>query len=265
MYTKGLIGTVALISVVTAAPFEELVTRSCAAQFKNTVFNSGVNNEPDFSGRFRTLQASGVSGWIGFTLDNAGPGDANLDTNQIKMVLTADQVQPGVSLVTSANPPQYLQLLNEPDADFYGQPIIAPEDAPGVLAPILQTQTTTTFLSSAPAFPGSDWLPRFFTACNCDDRFPIVLAHVYNPDPQAAIQTIQGVQGQFPNKKIWITEISPASNKDQGCNLDQQGVIDWMNTVIGWVSQQEQIERVFWNSGEYVNFYISGIDLGNRL
>ena len=169
------------------------------------------------------------------------------------MVITADNVQDGVNLVTGASPPAYLQLLNEPDGGFYGQPILQPQDAVNALQPLLTATTSTTFLSPAPAYPDSDWLPQFFSACNCDDKFPIVLAHIYNVDPNGAIASIQNVMNQFPSKKIWITEISPASSADQNCTLDSQGVIDWMNQVIGWASLQDQVDRVFWNSGEYVS------------
>ena len=169
------------------------------------------------------------------------------------MVVTADNVQDGVALVTGASPPTYLQLLNEPDGGFYGQPVLSPQDAVTALQPLLTAQHSgTTFLSPAPAYPTSSWLPDFFTACSCDDQFPIVLAHVYNTDPQGAISDIQAVMAQFPTKTIWITEISPASDPSQNCTLQPQDMIDWMNTVLGWASQQSQIERVFWNSGEYV-------------
>lgn len=191
---------------------------------------------------------------VGFTLNDAGGGDANLIANQLRMVLTANEVQAGVDLVTGPNPPQYLQLLNEPDGGFYGQPILSPQEAASALQPFLSASTSTQYLSPAPAYPESSWLPDFFAACNnCADRFPVILAHIYNADPNGAIAAIQTVMDQFPGKTIWITEISPASNADQGCTLDQQGVIDWMNTVLGWASQQSVIERVFWNSGEYVS------------
>lgn len=36
---------------------------SCSGAFKNVVFNSGVNDQPDIVGRFQTLQSYGVSMW----------------------------------------------------------------------------------------------------------------------------------------------------------------------------------------------------------
>lgn len=248
---NALVSAVALGGLAAAAPS----ARSCSPAFKNIVFNSGVNDQPDIAGRFATLQSHGVSTWIGFTLGNASPADANLDANQVKMVVSGADVQAGVDLVTGASPPEYLQLLNEPDGGFYGLPVYSPEDAASLLRPFLDAQTSTKFLSPAPAYPQSDWLPRFFAACGgCEDRFPVILAHVYSVDPQGAIGSIQAVMNQFPGKTIWITELSPASDPAQNCGLDPQGVIDWMNTVVGWASQQPAIERVYWNSGEYVSF-----------
>ncbi|KAI1733798.1 glycosyl hydrolase catalytic core-domain-containing protein [Xylaria scruposa] len=257
MHTPRLLSiAVAAASTTLASPAlkSTVETRSCSANFKNNVFNAAFNSEPDPNGRFRTLQSYGISSWIGFTANDAS-GDANLIAHQMRIVLTADNVQTGLDLVTGPNPPTYLQLLNEPDAGFYGQPVLSPQQAVAAIQPLLTASTSTQYLSPAPAFPETSWLPDFFAACNCADRFPIILAHIYRADPNDAIKAIQTVMGQFPGKTIWITEISPASSPDQGCTLDQAGVINWMNTVIGWASQQPVIERVFWNSGEYGQIY----------
>lgn len=188
---------------------------------------------------------------VGFTLDDPSPPDPTLTSNQIRMVLTEAQVQDGLSLVTSANAPDYLQLLNEPDAGFYNQPILSPQEAAATLQPFFNIATSTTYLSPAPAYPSTTWLADFFSACNgCTSMIPIVTAHIYSPDPNNAISLIQNVMSQFPDKTIWITELSPASDASQGCTLDDAGVINWMSTVVGFASQQPQIERVFWNAGE---------------
>ena len=249
MLSKPLLSVAALVGLAAAAPS----TRSCNSSFKNIVFNSGVNDQPDIAGRFMTLQSYGVATWIGFTLDNASPSNANLDAGQIKMVLSGDNVQAGVDLITGPNAPEYLQILNEPDGGFYNLPVYSPEEAASLVRPLLDAQTTTKFLSPAPAYPNTDWLPRFFAACGCEDRFPVILAHVYSVNPQGAIGAMEAVMNQFPGKTVWVTELSPASDPAQNCGLDGQGVIDWMNAVVGWASQQPAIERMYWNSGEYVS------------
>lgn len=167
------------------------------------------------------------------------------------MVVSGADIQAGVDLVTGPNPPEYLGILNEPDGGFYDLPVYSPEEAAGLVQPFLDAQTSTTYLSPAPAYPDSDWLPRFFEACQCADRFPVVLAHVYSVDAQGAIGLIQGVMDQFPGKTIWVTEISPASDPAQNCGLDNQGVAAWMSEIIGWAAQQPVVERIFWNCGEW--------------
>lgn len=176
-----------------------------------------------------------------------------LNDKQLKMVVSGENIQAGLDLVSGPNAPQYLALLNEPDGGFYNLPIYSPQEAVDLIRPFLDIQTTTQYLSPAPAYPDSDWLTQFFNICQCQDSFPVILAHVYDPSPEGAIATIQHVMNQFPGKPIWITEISPASSGDQGCTLDEGGMIDWMNQVIGWASQQAAIERIFWNCGEYVS------------
>ncbi|KAI0859827.1 glycosyl hydrolase catalytic core-domain-containing protein [Xylaria cubensis] len=257
MHTTRLLLAAAAASTTLASPASKspVEARSCGPNFKNNVFNTPFYSENDPNGRFRTLQSYGISSWIGFTTDDAAGGDANTIAHQTRIVLTASQVQAGLNLVTGPNPPAYLQLLNEPDADFYGQPVLSPQQASDTIQPFLSASTSTQFLPPAPAFPETSWLPDFFAACNCLDRFPIILAHIYKPDPNDAIKAIQTVMGQFPGKTIWITELAPASSPDQGCTLDQAGVINWMNTVVGWASQQSVIERVFWNCGEWGPIY----------
>ncbi|KAI0971989.1 glycosyl hydrolase catalytic core-domain-containing protein [Xylaria arbuscula] len=279
-----LTGFLAIAAAASSAAFagpmsgSRVKTRSCSASFKNTVFNSGVNSEPDINGRFDTfplpkkkqkerdiyiymcvyIQITHKSHTVGFTLNNATGGDANLIANQIRMVVTADDIQAGVDLVTGPNPPAYLQLLNEPDGGFYRQAVLTPQEAVAALQPFLTASTSTQYLSPAPAYPESNWLPEFFAACGdaCGtDRVPIILAYVYNPDASGAIAAIQAVMGQFPGRTIWITELSPASSADQGCALDAAGVVDWMDVVVGWAAQQEVIERVFWNPGDYGTLY----------
>lgn len=202
---------------------------------------------------------------VGFTLGNAQPESPVLNDNQLKMVVSGADIQAGLDLVTGPNPPQYLQLLNEPDGGFYDLPVYSPQEAYDLIKPFLEVETTTTFLSPAPAYPHDPWLTDFFNICNCADKFPVILAHVYSVDAPGAIATIQTVMDQFPGKPVWVTEISPASDPSQNCGLDPQGMISWMNEVIGWAAQQPLVERVFWNCGEYVSpvlFYKKSINFG---
>ncbi|KAH8158972.1 hypothetical protein CIB48_g9269 [Xylaria polymorpha] len=51
MHTAGLLAIAAAASTALASPMSEypVETRSCSASFKNIVFNSGVDNEPDIN------------------------------------------------------------------------------------------------------------------------------------------------------------------------------------------------------------------------
>lgn len=161
-----------------------------------------------------------------------------------------------ISLLTSGSPPQFMELFNEPDFSYIGYtPLTGPEDAAAVLAPLLATQTSTQFISPALAYSNSDYLPRFNNACNncIVNNNMIISMHVYNVDPNAVIQTIQQTHNTWPNQRIWITELGPASSSDQGCTYDENGMINWMQTVIPQIVQLGYVDRIFWNSGEYVS------------
>ena len=82
------------------------------------------------------------------------------------------------------------------------------------------------------------------------DRILIISAHVYKPSPGEAIAMIETLHNTWPNQKIWITELARSCDPAQGCTMDEQGVIEWMNDVIPGIVALGYVERVFWNSGE---------------
>ena len=164
-------------------------------------------------------------------------------------------VSAALALITGPSPPAYLELFNEPDYSYDGDtPLTDPVTAAQALAPIFSATTTTQFLSPALAFTNSDWLSTFAANCNnCMNQIPIITAHIYNPDPAEVINLITTLHSTWPSKTIWVTELAPASDNDQGCNLDANGVINWMQTVIPQIVALGYVDRVFWNSGEYVS------------
>ena len=85
------------------------------------------------------------------------------------------------------------------------------------------------------------------------DKIPIISAHVYAADPAAAVNQIVILHSTWPSKRIWITELAPASSNDQGCNLDDNGVINWMKTVVPQLVGLGYVDRIFWNTGEHVS------------
>ena len=78
-------------------------------------------------------------------------------------------------------------------------------------------------------------------------------AHIYDPDPQRAIDLVKRVRYQFSDKHLWLTEISPTTAGTPGCLLDENGMKDWMNKVLGFAATSGYVDKVFWNSGEYVS------------
>lgn len=148
-----------------------------------------------------------------------------MDPSQIKSALAA---------ITSSSPPAFLELFNEPDFSYKGStPLTSPREAAKALRPLFDAKTTTQFISSAVAFPNSDWLTRFRDSCNgCFKKIPIIGVHIYSPDVGIAMGKIRKVHSAFPDKRIWITELGPASALDQGCKLDEQGVINWMRSLV---------------------------------
>ena len=179
-----------------------------------------------------------------------------MNAGQIRVVVTNASMATAQSLVSSASPPPYIEVLNEPDAGYYGQTVLTPQEAAGMAQTLLTTKTSTKFISPAPAFPGTTWLPEFFGNCTgCLDSVTAVAAHIYDKDPQGAIAKIQSVHDQFKNKPLWLTEVSPTSDASQGCQLDSGGVINWMNTVLQFAAGTGYVEKVFWNNGEYGAIY----------
>ncbi|KAI9858221.1 MAG: hypothetical protein M1824_004391 [Vezdaea acicularis] len=229
-------------------------TTKCPAGFLNVVFNGAASTQGDWNARWSTLQANGISDWIGFTLDNNPKAGASLNAGQIRVVMDPRNIAEATTLLTSPNPPPYLEIFNEPDFSFGdATPTTDPTTAAKAITPLLaalQKSTTTQLLSPAPAYPQSSYLPSFFAACNCADRFPIITAHIYSPTAQGAIDKIQAVHAQFPSKKLWLTELAPASDPSQGCTLDAAGMTSWMQTVLSFAAGSGYVEKIFWNCGE---------------
>ena len=183
-----------------------------------------------------------------------------LDAAQIRICMDPSKVAEGYSLITGPNPPAYLELFNEPDFSYMGYtPLTSPQDSAKALAPLLNAQTTTQFISPAVAYTNSDWLTQFNEACGkCidkpDSKIPIIGAHIYNPSPDTVMDLLQKLHATWPSKRIWITELGPASDPAQGCELDKKGVIDWMQTLLPRIVGLGYVDRVFWNSGERVSY-----------
>ena len=67
--------------------------------------------------------------------------------------------------------------------------------------------------------------------------------HLYNPDPTAALNIIKQLHQTWPDKRIWITEFAPGTGN--GCSLDTDGIVSWMNTLIPQIVALGYVDRIF--------------------
>lgn len=182
-----------------------------------------------------------------------------LNAAQIHVVMDSDDTDAAVELVQSADAPEYLELFNEPDFSFDGKTkTMDPEPAAQNLAKLFNTpHPKTTFISPALMNATNDhWLPTFNASCKgCFDQIPIIAQHIYNPDPNGALALIKQLHGTWPDKKIWITELSPAA---PNCAMDATAIAGYMSTLIPAIIKLGYVEKIFWNSGEWDSPAING-------
>jgi hypothetical protein len=241
---------------------------NCPAGFLNVVFNTGAPKKSGWPNKiWDSLSSNHVSNWIGFSLAplfqnphyntaaGAAPSYGPIDAAQIPICMDPNDITAAITKVTSPNAPTHLELFNEPDFSWGGvTPLTSAPDAANSLSSLINTQTTTQWLSPGPAFTSSSYLTDFNKACNgCMDKVHIISAHVYSVDPQGAIDQVKGLHNTWPDKKIWVTELAPASGAEQGCTYDQAGMIKWMQTVVPQLAALGYVDKIFWNHGEYVS------------
>ncbi|KAL8832707.1 MAG: hypothetical protein Q9191_000108 [Dirinaria sp. TL-2023a] len=175
---------------------------------------------------------------------------------QLPMIADPNKITDGINLLSSASPPPYMEIYNEPDYSFMNYtPLTSPQDAGASMSQILPAVNNTQLISPAPAFTNSDYLQQFNASCNgcMDTQIDFVAAHVYSVDPSGAVQQVTDLHGRWPNKKIWVTELAPASSADQGCTLDETGMVSWMQNVLGQLRALGYVEKIYWNTGAYVS------------
>lgn len=179
------------------------------------------------------------------------PTTPEFDAAQFPLHMDIDDTNAAIELLKSPNAPPYLGLFNEPDFSFAGATkVIDPEPAAENLIELFNTpHPKTQLVSPALMDANSDWLPRFKAACNgCFDQIPIIAAHLYNHKVADSMYLIEKLHGTWPDKKIWITELSPASKE---CDLDAAGIDKYMKELIPALINLGYVEKIFWNSGEW--------------
>ena len=92
-------------------------------------------------------------------------------------------------------------------------------------------------------------------------QIPIIAMHLYNPDANAALALIEQLHGTWPDKRIWITELAPGVG--DGCGLDADGIVAWLNELVPRIVALGYVDRVFWNCGEASSATSCRTDLTN--
>ena len=185
------------------------------------------------------------------------PTIPSLNAAQIPICMDPLHVAESVALLKSPHPPRYLQLFNEPDHSFKGlTPLTSAANAARAVKPLFDNKPAgTTFVSPALASSDSRYLELFRAACpECWAKIAIVAAHIYHPIVKDVLAQIRRLHDRFPDKRIWLTEIAPASWVGQGCKLNKQGVIGWMQALMPQIVALGYVDKVFWNAGEWVRF-----------
>jgi hypothetical protein len=159
--------------------------------------------------QLQKLEYTNTVSAVGFTVNplSQSPTYGNpavsgaIDAAQIRIAMDPRDV-PAKALITSANPPTYLELFNEPDYSYMtftpmtGAPKLPP------LQDLINTPTSTQFISPAVAFTGVATCPTSSPAARAASTDPHHLLHVYKPDPQQAINQIIGVHNAYPSKRL---------------------------------------------------------------
>ena len=180
------------------------------------------------------------------------PEPDDLEAHRVPVVVDPTYLDDAKALLQNS-PPPYLELFNEPDYSFGGfTPITSPQDSANDLRPLIQMGAPTQFISPVVAYTGSNWLKEFQGNCTeCMDKIGIIGAHIYSVDPNGAIDQIKKVHDQWPDKKIWVTELAPSTG-DPACQYDEAGMNNWMTTVVNQIKGLGYVDKIFWNTGTWV-------------
>ncbi|MCJ1248852.1 hypothetical protein MMC30_006073 [Trapelia coarctata] len=212
---------------------------SCLPNFRNTVFNIGA---PKHSGwRPGSNLGKPAGQWrIRLEYEHVLSDDVLLTDNTDLVGFTQDIIPNAPTYNLGSGPAPSSPEIDAAQIKIYMDPSKVAE--------------ALTLITSDN--PPADWLTQFNDACNqYMNQIPIISAYIYKTSPDEAIATIEALHTTWPNQKIWITELAPSSDPAQGCMLDEQGVIGWMNDVLPWIVALGYVERVFWNSGEAGKIY----------
>ncbi|KAL9585060.1 MAG: hypothetical protein Q9212_001750 [Teloschistes hypoglaucus] len=223
-------------------------------------------------------QASGLIKTVAFTLqsldkkdhynlDNGSPCPTlpGLEAARIPMIVDPADTNAAFDLLQSDHAPEYLELFNEPDFSYGGfTPITLPEEAAKNLTKLINSAPKTQLIAPVAAYPGGAWLKQFAGNCTgCVDKIPIVSAHVYDVNPDGVLKQITDLHDQWPDKRIWVTELSLTTTGDN-CNTNSYQESDWMKNVVGRIKALGYVDRIFWNTGTWSVYSASYDNFANE-
>ncbi|KAL8715764.1 MAG: hypothetical protein Q9220_000431 [cf. Caloplaca sp. 1 TL-2023] len=254
-----------LVAISEAAPAKP---GSCKAGFLNTVFNTRVAEHSSWPEPiWKTLTSYGISNFITFTL---GPPNQNpnfdvtkghpgkyssvLEAARIPIVMDPRNIADAQKWVSSAHPPGYLELFNEPDYSYNGwTPITEPVPSANDLVKLATSpHPYTTFLSPGLATPTNDsWLPVFFKAQpKLYAQIGIITMHIYKTNLDDVIADIEKVHHWYQDKRIWITEFGPYNGGGSGCHFNPGQVQNYAREAVKRIHALGYVDKIFWNCGD---------------
>ncbi|KAK4690334.1 hypothetical protein P7C71_g6434, partial [Lecanoromycetidae sp. Uapishka_2] len=221
---------------------------TCPPLLKAITFNGGY----DVS-QFDKIGAA--SNWITFGLSISGTPTSRALAAHIPMMAFSSDVSSAVNLVNGPNPPAWMLTFNEPDYAYPGNPpspTMSPQEASDAIQPLLKSPGTgTKFVAPVTADPESDWLPNFYSICQCQGFFSAYNIHIYLPTVDQVTSELTSFHGKFSDKPIWLTEVAPG-NAQPACSVSWDAAGVFMEGVYKWAAGSGFVDRVFWNSGNQV-------------
>ena len=178
----------------------------------------------------------------------------------------ATDVQLTLAALRGPNPPSHVELANEPDNTINGaQSTTLPTDVARIMKPILDAAPfpNTKIMSPALARPGnSDWWEAFNGPEGCNGclspggKVDIIAGHAYILKAEDWIDYVEKFAALFPDKEIWMTEMSPATQQNEACIYSDEEMREWMAKAVMAVATRhtlKNVKKLFWTSAEWVS------------
>lgn len=162
-----------------------------------------------------------------------------------------------IEMVNDGTLPDWFMTFNELDYSYGGFTCTAsPEEAGAKMKQLVDAVNAkggvkTKWIAPVTADAMSDWLPRFYAACGCQNFFTAYNLHIYQPTSAQAIGILNSWRAKFGDKPTWVTELAPG-NANPPCSLNADAVGTFMKETFAWAKQSGWVEKIFWNTGNQI-------------